>query len=336
MWGVEVRMTPYGEQPQRLQTITFATLADHFHTRGLPMKIADFPTVKLSSFLAALKLDIDNYAILVKSALCALIRTRPRCQYKPTVYFCEFSDKFQPPWLCYLNILHTLIWQLLDRRKQAEAWTRACNLWRHTIGSIVTIEFFHHGNLNLCPECQAWHYWRNPTFPWPAFDCISSCHSIDSDAFNTRLYLYRKYVVASACEGDRRVNLIFPQMAGGTMNDMLFTDPIFNGRRIAAAQVTLTQRLFNIRIGVHDRGLHLYYPLKENWQVLRFEKFYSKRTDQGEKNPYYYCGGYDVYVVYKPYASDTPRVCQPISLDPNVVMMLAPFAHEHVYRYRPK
>ena len=61
------------------------------------MKIADFPTVKLSSFLAALKLDIDNYAILVKSALCALIRTRPRCLYKPTVYFCEFSDKFQPP-----------------------------------------------------------------------------------------------------------------------------------------------------------------------------------------------------------------------------------------------
>ena len=51
------------------------------------------------------------------------------------------------------------------------------------------------------------------------------------------------------------------------MNDMLFTDP--------------TQRLFNIRIGVRDRCMHLYYSLKEDWQVLRYEKFYSKGTDQG-------------------------------------------------------
>lgn len=336
--AVNRRMSPYREQPQSLQSITFAILADHYYSRrGVKMEIADFPAVRMGNFFSALKQDIDNYAIVVKNALCALIRTQPRCQYTPTVYFCKFSDKFQPQWLCFLNILHALL-QLLDRKKQAEAWTRACELWRYTISTIVTIEFFHHGNLNLCSSCQLWHYWGKPGRTL-RHGCCDIVLSRDEPALYTRLYLYRKYIVASACEGDSPVNLVFSQVVGDTMTDMLFTDPLFNGRRIAVAKVTLTKKLFNIQIGLHDRCMHLYYPLKEDGQVLRYRKFYSKLSGLWEKEAYYYCGAsYDMYKVFKrqPEDHNMPDVCKPIDLvgatgNPNTIADLSLFATNNVH-----
>jgi len=269
-------------QPQKLQSITFAILADHFHSRGVKMNIDYFPAVKMRNFYTALKQDIDNYAIVAKNALSTLIRTQFYCKEKPTIYRCEFADKFKPQWLCYLNILHALM-QLLDRNKHAEAWTRASDLWRHTIGTIVTIEFFHHNNTEKFSfGVQDTRYWGDR-------------RSHDRMSHLANLYLYRKYIVASACISENPVNLIFPQTVGDTMNDMHFTDPIYNGQSFAVAQVTLTNRLFNIRFAPVGRPMLLYYPLQEDQQMIRYEKFYSKQSDQWrmEDEDRYHCREWD-------------------------------------------
>lgn len=243
------------------------------------MNIDDCPAVKMGNFYTALKQDIDNYAIVAKKALSVLIRTQFYCQEKPTIYRCEFADKFKPQWLCYLNILHALM-QLLDRNKHAEAWRRVADLWRHTIGTIVTIEFFHHNNNNT----KKFSFCVATTRYWS--DHISHL---------ANLYLYRKYIVASACISDNPVNLIFPQTVGDTMNDMRFTDPIYNGQSFVAAQVTLTKRLFNIRFTPVGRPMRLYYPLQEDRQMIRYEKFYSKQSDQWrmEDEDRYHCREWD-------------------------------------------
>ena len=209
------------------------------------------------NFIFRLKNYIDNYSIANKRALHNNINKKLQCDKNlHDIWFCNFNSQFKPKWIAYLNIIHYLInlTNICD-----DSYTHRKNifdLWRHTIASIVTIDFFHISTKLNCFDCHITPSSREQF--WPVNFCKhnKSLHC-EYDEIN-----YSKFIL-SACTENYPVNITFVNNIKSdiTLTNLNFYLDVHLSQKIVRTETIITDIDFSINIIYNNKYEYLYYPL---------------------------------------------------------------------------